>query len=89
MACGICDGLLNPCPVCHSWAAPKQAHESWEERLDQRRHQGSHETVYQADIEPAPAAYGSYAIDNGGDRVGPKYSRQFNTGYDGPGKGSY
>jgi hypothetical protein len=81
--------MLNPCPACGTYAVPeKDAHLSWEERLDSRRHQGTQETVYQADIEPAPASYGIYSIDNQGDRCGPKYSREFNNQYDGPGKGT-
>lgn len=89
MACGICNGTLNPCPVCHTWAAPKDPHESWEERLDSRRHKGSHETPYVSDTNPPPAAYGLYSIDNGADRTGPKYDRSFNSKYDGPGKGTW
>jgi hypothetical protein len=87
--CPICAGTLNPCPICFTYASPKMSHPSWEQRLESRRGMGSHETVYQADIEPAPAAYGIYSIDNGGDRVGPKYSREFNSKIDGPGKGTW
>lgn len=90
MACGICDGQLNPCPVCHTWAAPKDPHLSWEERLNMRRHKGSQETAFVADNSPAPVAHGFTSIDNpSSDRVGPKYSRGYNSLYDGPGKGSW
>lgn len=89
MACqnALCPGQeLNHCPVCGNLNAP--TYPSWEERLENRRHQGSHQTV-QVDVAPKPVKQGSYSIDNGGFRPGPRYSRAFNSKYDGPGKGSW
>ena len=61
---------------------------SWEERLNARRHKGSHETRFQRNDAPIPVKQGRYVIDNGGFHPGPKYSRAFNAFYDGPGKGT-
>ena len=61
---------------------------SFEERLNARRHMGSHVTAFQRNDAPAPVAQGRYVIDNGGFHPGPKYSRAFNSFYDGPGKGT-
>jgi hypothetical protein len=66
----------------------KKSVPSWEERLNNRRHKGSHETRFQRNTAPAPVKQGRYVIDNGGFRAGPKYLRSFNAFYDGPGKGT-
>lgn len=61
---------------------------SFEQRLNARRYQGSHETRFQRNDAPIPVKQGRYVIDNGGFHPGPKYSRAFNSLYDGPGKGT-
>lgn len=66
-----------------------KSHLSFEERLNARRHKGSHETRFQRNDAPAPIKQGRYVIDNGGFHPGPKYSRAFNSLYDGPGKGTW
>lgn len=89
IGCGICDGVLMPCPVCHTWGAPKDPHISWEERLNLRRHKGTSEAPLQQDTAPEPVAFAFTSITTQtSDRVGPKYSRAFNNEYDGPGRGS-
>lgn len=60
----------------------------WEERLNARRHQGTHELIYHRDTQIAPARQGFYSFDNGGMRGEIKYSRAFNSLYDGPTKGT-
>lgn len=67
----------------------RQSHPSWEERLDNRRHKGSHVTQYNANTAPKPIKQGRYAIDNGGFRGGAKYSRAWNSQYDAAGKGTW
>lgn len=62
--------------------------ESWEERLSLRRHQGSHITPYHRDSQIGPARQGFYSFNNGGMRGEIKYSRSFNSLYDGPTKGT-
>lgn len=86
--CGLCSGQLKYCPACGSRGnAP--VHASWEDRLDQRRHQGSHMTPLQSNTAPKPVRQGNYVIDNGGFKGGAKYSRAWNSKYDGPGKGTW
>ena len=93
--CGVCAGMLNPCPVCFHRAAPFSRNTGFEERLDDRRHKGTHETAFiptgasALDDNPEPATFGLYSIDNGPDRAGPKYSRSFNSEFDGPGRGTW
>ena len=62
---------------------------SFEERLNNRRHKGSHETRFQRNDAQPPIKQGRYVIDNGGFHPGPRYLRSFNNRYDGPGKGTW
>lgn len=62
--------------------------EPWEARLNARRHQGSKVTPYHRDTQTPAARQGFYSFDNGGMRGEIKYSRAFNSRYDGPSKGT-
>lgn len=87
--CGICAGTMNSCPACGGSNAP--THESWADRLDSRRHQGSHVTPMTAGIQRKPLQQGRYTIDTGGMKPGyySSKSRGWNSRYDGPGKGTW
>lgn len=84
MSCTSCTNLMGTCPTC----GETKKSESFVNRIERRRHQGSHITSLQENSDQGPSKQGFYNIV-GNSRLGAKYSRAWNSKVDGPGKGTW